>query len=237
MPVQSWGHGQYWEGTPSTVVVPPPGPSRGGYPGWQASVVAGSLFGPLAAWGSAKWAQARWWWALLKRIAKLPPDLVEDAIREAESPRPVTPPTPEPAPPVVMPVAALVRAATPRIKPSAIRGWWQLGTRIDRLEPNQRDLVRYALGLLESQAFPHAVVAVKDTQRSLGFNRPEAWIPYSRMLKSDPKRAENLFRHVKACERTKSLMGSTLRNPDMNLLVELAYHAVSQPWKSSNGIR
>jgi hypothetical protein len=232
MPVQSFGHGQYWEGVPSTVVPDPPGPSKGGYPGWQASVVAGSLFGPLAAWWSTRWAQAQWWWALLKRIGKLPPDLVEDAISEAEHPRPVTPPpVPPPVPVVAVPVPKL------RVKPSAIRGWWQLGARVDRLSPNQRDVIRYALGLVESEAFPHALVAVKETQRSLGFNKPAAWIPYSRMLKSNPKRAENLFRHVQACERTKATLPSTLSNPDMNLLVELAYHAVSQPWMSSNGLR
>ena len=73
MPVQSWGHGQYWVDL-STFVPPPPPPvvSRGGYPGWQAGVVTPSLFGAIGAWwdGWTEWLVQ--WWRFDRRVAALP---------------------------------------------------------------------------------------------------------------------------------------------------------------------
>lgn len=166
MPVQSWGHSQYWA-TLSTVVPPPPTPiiSRGGYPGWQASV-AGSLFGALHAHLVACWAEVRWYLRLFRRVRAL------DAER----------------------LAALAAA----------------------------------FHALESPAFPSALTAVQQTATTLGFNRPEAWKPYSHAIKASPKRAENVFRHIRACEETRAALSSTLSNPECNLLVELAYHAFAR---------
>lgn len=47
MPVLSWGHSQYWAGTQGGEPPESPTPSRGGYPAWQTSIIAGSLFGGL----------------------------------------------------------------------------------------------------------------------------------------------------------------------------------------------
>ena len=50
MPVQSWGHAQYWT-TPSTTVTPVvPTSGQPGYPLWQGGVIVGSGFGALAGW-------------------------------------------------------------------------------------------------------------------------------------------------------------------------------------------
>lgn len=62
MPIGAWAHVQFWSGSAD---VPPPIPSRPGYPGWQSGVIAGSLLGGLqgvydrAAW-LCRW--ARLWW-------------------------------------------------------------------------------------------------------------------------------------------------------------------------------
>mgnify|MGYP003333837863 CR=1 FL=1 len=52
MPVQSWGHSQYWVDL-STVVVPkPPTSGVAGYPMWQSGVIMGSGFGAVGALAS-----------------------------------------------------------------------------------------------------------------------------------------------------------------------------------------
>ena len=52
MPVQSWGHSQYWT-TASTSVTPVvPSSGQPGYPMWQSGVIMGSGFGALAGWWS-----------------------------------------------------------------------------------------------------------------------------------------------------------------------------------------
>lgn len=166
MPVQSWGHTQYW-GVMSTVVPPPPTPvvSRGGYPGWQSGVV-GSLFGALHAHLAALWTALQWYLRLIRRVRAL--------------------------------------------------------------DGRQQGALAAAFHALESPAFPVALDAVQDTATTLGFNRPEAWKSYSHAIKASPKRAENVFRHIRACELTKAAVSSTLSNPECNLLVELAYHAFAR---------
>lgn len=78
--------------------------------------------------------------------------------------------------------------------------------------------------LLSHPAYPFAQAAVRRTATTLGFNRPEAWQGLSRQMKSSPGHAENIYRHMQACQWTRETAGSTLTNPDCNLLVELAYH-------------
>ena len=48
MPVQSWGHSQYWSG-PNTPAAPPQlgASSNGGYVPFQTTITVGSLFGAL----------------------------------------------------------------------------------------------------------------------------------------------------------------------------------------------
>ena len=188
----------YWN-RPSTVVIPPPGPSRGGYPGWQASVVA-SLFGALWELGAAWWSRLGWWGRLLRRIAQLsaPQRVWVDRVLRV--------------------VPSDDRAEAPSVE-------WM--TRVSDLGPTQRAVIERALTLVESPHFPIAQSAVRVTATTLGFSRPEAWQQYSRAIKGSPGRAENVFRHIKAHELTRQGardLGSTLSNPTAHLLVELAYH-------------
>lgn len=161
MPLIGEFHGFYWD--ISDTNVRPVVISRGGYPGWQASVVAPSLFGGLHAWGADLVAKARYVWRLWRRVRTLPTD--------------------------------------------------------------RATVLEQTLTLLESPTFPIAKQAVRETALTLGFNRPEAWKPYSHALKAEPGRAENVFRHIRACELTRTRAGSTMTNPTANLLTELAYHA------------
>jgi hypothetical protein len=148
----------YWMFSDTTV--PPLRITQGGYPGWQASVVA-SVFGTL--WQQAGEYLQRWRW-----------------------------------------VVRLVR-------------------RIRALSADREQVLLRALDVLEHPAYPSAQIAVRETATTLGFHDPQAWKPYSQMLKADPGRADNVFRHVRACERTRAIAASTLTNPTANLLVELAY--------------
>jgi hypothetical protein len=97
-----------------------------------------------------------------------------------------------------------------------------------RLDPVQQGVIAKAIDALEHPGYHLAEVAVQQTATSPGFQRPEAWRSLSHLLKADQGRAENMYRHVKACEITRQLVraeGSTLTNPQTNLMVELAYQA------------
>ena len=110
--------------------------------------------------------------------------------------------------------------------------WWRrFRDRVKRLTPRQRHLWYAVLTTIEQPAFQAARVAVWETAHTPRFNRPESWIPYNRMLKASQGRAENMFRHVAACERTRALVSSTLQNTDCDLLVTLAYRDyTTRPW-------
>lgn len=69
MPVQSWGHAHYWR-FDDGLVPPPPQPGTGGYPAWQSTTVAGSLFGALQAW----WERLVWAWHWAARVRSLSAD-------------------------------------------------------------------------------------------------------------------------------------------------------------------
>ena len=140
---------------------------------------------------------------------------------------------------VVAPVAVSGPGGYPRwqasvITPSLLGGlqaWWErlvwivrMVRRLRGLSDEQIAVVSYVQDLVTHPAYPSAQKAVDETAHTLGFNRPDAWVQYSRLIKSSRGRAENIFRHVKACERTRELASSTLTNPACNLLVELAYH-------------
>ena len=100
---------------------------------------------------------------------------------------------------------------------------WRVARRARALSPDRQGVLMRVFDLLEHPAYPHAQTAVRTTATTLGFASPQAWVPYSRMLKSNPGRAENLFRHVRACELTRAALSSTVTNPTCNLIVELAY--------------
>lgn len=106
-----------------------------------------------------------------------------------------------------------------RVTPAELQ-WLE---RVALLTDTERLVLGRVLRAIESPAYYAASAAVRDTAHTLGFASPAAWRPYSRMLKANAGRAENIFRHVKACEHTRSLLSSTLSNAEVNLVVELAY--------------
>lgn len=116
-----------------------------------------------------------------------------------------------------------------------LKWWWRLKTRIDRLSPDRRHALWRTFDALESPVFPLACQAVAETAHTRHFNRPEEWLVYSRALKADPGRAENVFRHVRAMELTSAArrqQGSTVSHQTLNLVVELAYQSyAAQPWE------
>ena len=179
MPIQAWAHEAYWGQDQSTVVIPPPPPviSKGGYPGWQASVILPSMFGAIGAWidGWVAW----------------------------------------------------------------YRAWRDIYDRVNRLPRNRRMLLWHVLTVLESPEYDHAKTAVRLTATTLGFNRPEAWKDYGRALKDDARRAENVFRHIRATQllqesfaQAESSTNSRLTNPEKDLLAQLAYQEYAMyPWR------
>lgn len=70
MPLQGWAHSFYWEF--SDTVVAPVVLVRPGYPTWQASVIAPSLFGIVGAWIDTWMERLRWWKAFAPRVHRLP---------------------------------------------------------------------------------------------------------------------------------------------------------------------
>lgn len=70
MPTIGLYHRFYWEFS-DTKAAPVPIPSKGGYPLWQAGVIAPSLLGMLGAWIDARWALLQWHWRLATRVHRL----------------------------------------------------------------------------------------------------------------------------------------------------------------------
>lgn len=107
-----------------------------------------------------------------------------------------------------------------------VRQWrwaWAFLTRVKATDASQQRVLLRTLDLLEHPGWPAAQAAVRTTATTLGFANPSAWVEYGRMLKADQGRAENVFRHVRACELARQQAPSTLSNPTVNALVELAY--------------
>jgi len=105
-----------------------------------------------------------------------------------------------------------------------VKWHWRLARRVHQLAPESKGVLLRALTALEDPRYPAARAAVRATATTLGFNRPEAWKPLSQHMKAEPGRAENVFRHLNACRLLRETAGSTLTNPEQNLLTELAYH-------------
>lgn len=106
------------------------------------------------------------------------------------------------------------------------RWWKKLFRRVQALDPERTAVLLYSLTMLEQPAYTAAQTAVRQTAVTLGFNRPESWKELSREVKDSPGRAENTFRHLLACRKVNVTMraqGSTLTNPVLNLVTELAY--------------
>lgn len=117
---------------------------------------------------------------------------------------------------------------------AAVRYWWGLKTRIERLDGERRAVLFATLDLLESVHFPRAQVAVRETATTLGFTRPEAWLALSRAIKADPGRAQNVFRHLEAMRRLRvasDAAGEVVSNPVQNFAIELAYQGFARMGK------
>ena len=70
MPTVGVFHTQYWA-VSDTTAPPVLAASLGGYPRWQASVIASSLLGVIGAWWDVWWARIRWWLGFAPRIHRL----------------------------------------------------------------------------------------------------------------------------------------------------------------------
>jgi hypothetical protein len=105
---------------------------------------------------------------------------------------------------------------------------WSLVRRIRGLDRDRQLVILRTLDIVEHTHFPLAQSAVKQTATTLGFNRPEAWKPLWHLLKADAGRAENTFRHLNTVEllqMASRATGSTLTNPELHFLSELAYQS------------
>jgi hypothetical protein len=127
-------------------------------------------------------------------------------------------------------IASLFGAIGDQIR-AALQKWrwvWSLVRRIRGLDRDRQLVILRTLDLVEHQNYPLAQSAVKQTATTLGFNRPEAWKPLSHALKRDAGRAENTFRHLNTVELLQiasRAAGSTLTNPELHFLSELAYQS------------
>lgn len=184
--------------TSDTTAPTPLGPTHGGYPLWQASNTA---VGSLFGSLQAFWERFVWWVGLWGKRAE-----IERALHP-------------PAPGVVYKYVD---------RPVIVEAHPKVITERVEVERPLTGTVEKAQALIQHPAYPHAIEAVKKTATTLGFNRPEAWQGLSRHMKASPGRAENVFRHMEACRLMRETCGSTLTNPDCNLLVELAYHEFSR---------
>jgi len=116
--------------------------------------------------------------------------------------------------------------------------WWAVIRDLYALPRAQRDLVRGVIATLQTPAYDAARTAVRETAFAPHFTRPAMWVPYSRMLKEQPRRAENIFRHVKACERTRELTETPIASADCDFVVQLAYQEYRlKPWDLPHGAR
>jgi hypothetical protein len=223
----------YWN--LSDTVAPPPTPTgRGGYPGFQTSVIA-SLFGALWDLAVLYMQRARWAVTTFQRLWKLTPEAIDGAIAEAEHPTPPVAPSieyvrvevpvevpvrvevpvevrvSEPAPPpeiryVEVPVPAPAPVARKKAPHVRLGALLAEAGRLRRLDPVSRAVVSRTLDALESPHFAVAQAAVQQTALTDGFTRPDAWRPLSHLLKADQGRAENMYRHLKSREMTRHLV-------------------------------
>lgn len=121
-----------------------------------------------------------------------------------------------------------------------VRDWWRLCRRVAALPEPRRVVLLHVLSALEGPIYPYAKRAVRETATTIGFRDPYSWTAYSRDMKSNPAKAENIWRGVRARTLTQegwaaTAPGSTttrLRNPDLTLITELAYQEYARfPWR------
>ena len=164
-----WAHRTYFNNS-STVVPPTLAASDGGYPRWQASVIAvGAFPGHL----QVLWERLKAWWR---------------PVRIVEVPVPVAPDV------VYVPVAPKTKV---RKRVTALVQWARQARKAKPAPPVS--VLEHVKALRAHPAYPIALQAVAETATTIGFNRPEAWQGLSRQMKSSPGRAENTYRHMRVC--------------------------------------
>jgi hypothetical protein len=95
-------------------------------------------------------------------------------------------------------------------------------TRLDALDLEQLAVLERVIRVMQSHDWSVARQRVRICASTLGFHDPQAWIQYSRLIKTNPGQAQNVFRHLKVVyELTQA--DPTLTNPDAHLLAELGY--------------
>lgn len=82
-------------------------------------------------------------------------------------------------------------------------------------------------GLMASDTWPKAQLAVAQTATTLGFNEPKFWKGLSTMVHATPGKAAQHFRHLEALKNLQAL-GVSLSSHQMNLVIEAAYHDFTQ---------
>lgn len=223
MPTVGYFHTTYWAISDTTA--PPVHLGRGGYPIWQSAVITPSLpFGPLGSWIDAMLAKVRWWIALVRGIRALHPNKRADVRAFVDRLRYGTPPS---TPGVITKIVdRVIEKPVEVIRETVVEVPMvsALEQRVQALNAERRAVLQRVLTAVESEAYPKAREAVRQTAQTLGFNRPEAWKDLSRHMKASQGATENTYRHLKACSLLRAQMSSTLSNPDLNLTVELAYH-------------
>lgn len=105
---------------------------------------------------------------------------------------------------------------------------WSLVSRVRGLDRHRQLVVLRAIDMVEHRTFPLAQSAVQQTALTRGFHDPQAWKGLSHALKRDRGSAENTFRHLRTVELLQAAArtaGSTLTNPELHFLSELAYQS------------
>lgn len=189
MPVIGEFHDKFWRAKANTP--PPPGTNQvKGYPAWQSTIVAMSVFSPpldraiwlmKAAWyllGSA-WARACWMYWIAKAVWRW------------------------------------------RSWAHQIPGTTWTAT-LDGLDLEQLAVLERVLSVLQGPQWTAARSKVRGCAQTMGFNQPDAWVEYSRLLKSNFGQAQNVMRHVKVVHELK-MAYPEMSNPDAHLLAELGY--------------
>ena len=205
MPLVGEYHRQFWRARANPVAAPVPG--KGGYPAWQASVCSMMAILPPFDALQPLWITWCWLWRVVRSLWRCPVELRDDVDQW---------------------IGWVLY--TERDRRNRTAEW---DVRLASCTTPQLTVLTKAVETVSSPDFHVALEAVRQTATTLGFNHPAAWKPYSHMLKESPGRAENVFRHERACTLTRAAVTRTLTNPEVNFLVELAYHG----WTVSPKVR
>ena len=90
----------------------------------------------------------------------------------------------------------------------------------------QRAVVVRVLHVLQGETWPRAQAEVRTCATSPKFHQPEHWVSYSRIVKSNPGQAQNVWRHMRVVQAIQAT-DPTLTNPEAHLAAELAYQGLA----------